>query len=83
MKIKKDQQYGMDRIETDQGTVFFRNKNGFFDAAGEPAQISSMAQLRRFEANENAAQWRKVKKNTKDTWQTYILDDNIIMRQPS
>jgi len=26
-----------------------------------------MAQLRRFEANENAAQWRKVKKNTKDT----------------
>jgi len=33
--------------------VFFRNKNGFFDAAGEPAQLSSMAQLRRFEANEN------------------------------
>ena len=53
MKIKKNQQYGMDRIETDQGTVFFRNKNGFFDAAGEPAQLSSMAQLRRFEANEN------------------------------
>ncbi len=67
MNTKKNQQYGMDRIETDQGTVFCRNKNGFFDAAGEPAQVPSMAQLRRFEANEKAAQWRKVKKNTKDT----------------
>ena len=66
MKIKKNQQYGMDRIETDQGTVFFRSKNGIFDAEGEYA-MCSMAQLRRFEANENAAQWRKVKKNTKDT----------------
>ena len=67
MKIKKNQQYGMDRIETDQGTVFFRNKNGFFDAAGEPAQLSSMAQLIRNEANEKAAQCRKVKKNNKET----------------
>ena len=66
MKIEKNQQYGMDRIETDQGTVFFRNKNGFFDAAGEPAQISSMAQLRRFEANENAAQWRKTRSTNTD-----------------
>ena len=66
MKIQKNQQYGMDRIETDQGTVFFRNKNGFFDAAGEPAQISSMAQLRRFEANENAAQWRKARSTDTD-----------------
>ena len=56
----------MDRIETDQGTVFFRSKNGIFDAEGEYV-MCSMAQLRRFEANENAAQWRKVKKNTKDT----------------
>ena len=67
MKIKKNQQYGLDRIETDQGTVFFRNKNGFFDAAGEPAQMSSMAQLRRFEASENAAQGKKLKKKNKDT----------------
>jgi hypothetical protein len=66
MNIKKDQQYGMDRIETDQGTVFFRSKNGIFDAEGEYV-MCSMAQLRRFEANENAAQWRKVKKKTKDT----------------
>ena len=49
----------MDRIETDQGTVFFRNKNGFFDAAGEPVQLSSMEQLRRFEANENATRRKK------------------------
>ena len=61
MKIQKNQQYGMDRIETDQGTVFFRNKNGFFDAAGEPAQLSSMAQLRRFEANENESAERKAR----------------------
>lgn len=59
MKIEKNQQYCMDRIETDQGTVFFRNKNGFFDAAGEPVQLSSMEQLRRFEANENATRRKK------------------------
>ena len=66
MKIKKDQQYGMDRIETDQGTVFFRNKNGFFDAAGEPVQLSSMAQLRRFEANENEQEFRKARSTNID-----------------
>jgi len=66
MKIQKNQQYGMDRIETDQGTVFFRNKNGFFDAAGEPAQLSSMAQLRRFEANENESAERKARSTNTD-----------------
>ena len=66
MNIKKDQQYGMDRIETDQGTVFFRSKNGIFDAEGEYV-MCSMAQLRRFEANENAAEFVNKEKNTKDT----------------
>ena len=60
MKIKKETDsltefvnapYGMDRIETDGGTVFYRNKNGIFDKTGKKVMVS-MAQLRRFEANE-------------------------------
>ena len=43
--------YCMDRIETDGGTVFYRNKNGIFDKTGKKVMVS-MAQLRRFEANE-------------------------------
>ena len=52
MKIeKKDAPYGMDRVTTDGGTVFYRNKNGIFDKTGKKVMVS-MAQLRRFEANE-------------------------------
>ena len=52
MKIeKKDAPYGMDRVTTDGGTVFYRNKNGLFDKTGKKVMVS-MAQLRRFEANE-------------------------------
>ena len=32
---KKDAPYGMDKITTDGGTVFYRNKNGIFDKRGE------------------------------------------------
>ena len=52
MKIeKKNAPFGMDRVTTDGGTVFYRNKNGIFDKTGKKVMVS-MAQLRRFEANE-------------------------------
>jgi len=46
-----DGPFGMDRVVTDSGTTFFRNRNGIFDESGKKVFIS-MAQLRRFEANE-------------------------------
>ena len=57
MKETDDGPFGLKRIVTDGGTTFFRNTNGIFDETGKKVMVS-MAQLRRFEANE-----REQKKN--------------------
>ena len=51
MKETNDGPFGLKRIVTDGGTTFFRNTNGIFDETGKKVMVS-MAQLRRFEANE-------------------------------
>ena len=52
MKETNDGPFGLTRIVTDGGTTFFRNSNGIFDESGKKVMIS-MAELRRFEQNEN------------------------------
>ena len=68
MKIeKKDAPFGMDRITTDGGTGYYRNKNGIFDKTGKKVMVS-MAQLRRFEANEKQQSTLNTKEDFDDEY---------------
>ena len=68
MKIeKKDAPFGMDKVTTDGGTVFYRNKNGIFDKTGKKVMVS-MAQLRRFEANEKQQSTLNTKEDFDDEY---------------
>ena len=62
MKETNDGPFGLKRIVTDKGTTFFRNSNGIFDEQGKK-RFTSMAQFRRFEAQEKV----KNQKKDKDT----------------
>ena len=62
MKETNDGPFGLKRIVTDEGTTFFRNSNGIFDEQGKK-RFTSMAQFRRFEAQEKV----KNQKKDKDT----------------
>lgn len=59
MKETNDGPFGLKRIVTDGGTTFFRNSNGIFDEKGKETRFKSMAELRRFEAQEKARNQKK------------------------
>lgn len=58
MKETDDGPFGLKRIVTDSGTTFFKNSNGIFDEQGKKRFVS-MAQVRRFEAQEKAKNKKK------------------------